>query len=322
LFVRKREVWIMESRTLSFTTPAGEELNIPYFEERGVADGPTLTLLGGIHGCEYTSQLAVRRFMTQVNGKLKCGRVRAAPTLNLESFYERAPFVCPSDGLNLNRCFPGEKDSTSYAKRLAFFVTERLIKGSDYLIDPHAGDLFEDLHPFSLYEASPVQEKAKALALLYGLPYCVRQQESSKAVDGSTSSTASALSIPSITAESGRLGIVEEEAVRLHLDGLVGVALGLEMLDALDHPPSSTKEVCFLDGFTWIYGRDRGWWTPAVCVGQKIVEGEVIGNVTDLMGEPIYEVRSPSEGVVLFLTSSPAIKEKGLLMGIGKSKAL
>jgi hypothetical protein len=33
-------------------------------------------------------------------------------------------------------------------------------------------------------------------------------------------------------------------------------------------------------------------------------------------------VRSPSDGVVLFLTSSPAIKEEGLLMGVGKSKAL
>jgi hypothetical protein len=37
----------------------------------------------------------------------------------------------------------------------------------------------------------------------------------------------------------------------------------------------------------------------------------------DLLGNPLSEVQSPAEGVVLFTVTSPAIKQGGLLLGVG-----
>jgi hypothetical protein len=37
----------------------------------------------------------------------------------------------------------------------------------------------------------------------------------------------------------------------------------------------------------------------------------------DLLGNPLAEIKSPADGVVLFTVTSPAIKNEGLLLGIG-----
>ena len=76
--------------------------------------------------------------------------------------------MVPLDGNNLNRSFPGDPRGSA-AERIAAAVTEELIKGSDYVIDLHAGDLPEALEPFVFYDASPVERQARELALAYGL---------------------------------------------------------------------------------------------------------------------------------------------------------
>jgi len=111
-------------------------------------------------------------------------RAALAPLINLPAFWARTPFVVPLDGKNLNRSFPGDADGTA-AERIAAAVTDRLIKGSDYVIDLHAGDLPEALEPFVFYDASPVEERARELALAYGLGHMVRQSSDGRTVTGS-----------------------------------------------------------------------------------------------------------------------------------------
>src|SRR6185436_19403048 len=89
---------------------AGEEH--PLFDARGDTDGPTLCLLAGIHGCEYSSIAAVIRVMTELDTTKLAGRIVALPVASLLSFEQRSPFVVPADGKNLNRSFPGSFDGT------------------------------------------------------------------------------------------------------------------------------------------------------------------------------------------------------------------
>ena len=44
---------------------------------------------------------------------------------------------------------------------------------------------------------------------------------------------------------------------------------------------------------------------------------EVVGDLTDLVGEPLAAITAPVGGVVLFTVTSPAIKKDGLLLAIG-----
>jgi predicted deacylase len=55
----------------------------------------------------------------------------------------------------------------------------------------------------------------------------------------------------------------------------------------------------------------------AVRVEQVVTAGEAVGEMVDLLGEPLERIIAPVGGVVLFLVTSPAIKKDGLLLAIG-----
>lgn len=295
-------------------------LPVPVIELTGREDGPLLTVLAGVHGCEYASMAAVRRWARGLAGRELRGRVRAVPVLNLPAFEARSPFVVPEDGKNLNRCFPGNAAGT-LADRLAHDTFTQLISVSDALIDTHCGDLVEALQPFSLYEAGPAEDRARGLAAAYGLPYVIRQEPGpDRAVAGTTSSAAAAVGIPAITAEAGGCGLVEEHAVRMHLAGLDGVLRMLGMTDGGPQGEPGGREPARLGRFLWLRSRQAGWWEPAVQPGDTVASGQVIGTVTTLDGARVLEtVTAPTDCVVMFLTSSPAVAGDGLLIGLGAS---
>jgi uncharacterized protein len=296
-------------------------LSVPLIELAGSGDGPLLTVLAGVHGCEYASIAAVRRWAGEAGRRELRGRVRAVPVLNTTAFAARSPFVVPEDGKNLNRCFPGRPDGT-LADRLAYDAFRLLIAGSDAVVDAHCGDLVEALYPFTLYDAGPAEDKARALAVAYCLPYALRQEPGpQRAVAGSTSAAAAEAGIPAIIAEAGGCGLVEEAAVRLHVAGLNGVLRLLGMADdspGLASTADSSAEPEFLDRSVWLHSSQEGWWEPTVRPGDRVAAGQSLGTIGTLDGGELLEtITAPAGAVVMFLTSSPAIARDGLLLGLG-----
>jgi uncharacterized protein len=293
-------------------------LDVPLIEVTGSADGPLLTVVSGVHGCEYASMDGVRRWARGLGKRDVRGRIRAVPVLNMTAFAARTPFVVPEDGKNLNRCFPGDPAGT-LADRLAYDTFTKLISGSDALIDAHCGDMVEALQPFALYEAGPAEDSARELATAYGLPYVIRQVAGpDRAVAGTTSSAAAEAGIPAITAEAGGCGLVEEHAVQMHVAGLDGVLQLLGMADRPADVPMAAPS--YLGRFLWLRCQDAGWWQPSVRAGDAVTEGQVIGTVSTLDGAlELESITAPAAGVVIFLTSSPAVAADGLLLGLGAS---
>jgi predicted deacylase len=292
-------------------------LEVPLVEATGSADGPVLTVIAGVHGCEYASMAGVRRWLRDLEGQELRGRVRAVPVLNVTAFAARSPFVVPEDGKNLNRCFPGNPDGT-LAERLAYDAFSQLISGSDAYIDAHCGDMVEALQPFALYEAGPAEARARDLATAYGLPYVIRQEKGpDQAVSGTSSGAAAEAGIAGITAEAGGCGLVEEHAVALHVAGLHAVLSVLGMTgDRVGREPAEPPT--YLGRFLWVRCRQAGWWQPVVAAGDALTEGQVIGTVSTLDGAEVLEtVTAPADSVVIFLTSSPAVADDGLLIGLG-----
>jgi uncharacterized protein len=288
-------------------------LTIPSVNFIGEAgDGPLLTVIAGVHGTEYTSMAAARELIAELRPEELSGCVTVAPVVNLPAFWARTPFVVPFDGKNLNRSFPGDADGTA-AERIAHAVTRFLIEGSDYLIDLHAGDLPEALEPFTLYDASPVERQARELALSYGLGHMVRQSRDGRTVAGTTSAAAADLGIPSFTAEAGGCGILARDAVEAHLRGLRNVLRHLGMLPG--------EAVVFgrpveHDGWIWMRTPDAGWWQPTVETGTYVAAGDLLGTVSPLIDGPATRITAPAAGVPLFITSSPAVRADGLLLGL------
>ncbi|HEY2443001.1 MAG TPA: succinylglutamate desuccinylase/aspartoacylase family protein [Streptosporangiaceae bacterium] len=292
-------------------------LDVPVVEVTGALDGPTLTVIAGVHGCEYAPMAAVRRWTAELKPDRLRGRVRAVPVLNLPAFEARSPFVVPQDGKNLNRCFPGDSAGT-LAERLAHATFTQLIEGSDAVVDAHAGDLPEALEPFAFYDAGPAEARARELAVGYGFRYVIRQQPGpGQTVAGSTSAAAAAIGVPAVIAEAGGYGLLDDAAVELHVRGLYRVLDLLGMARGGAYWEDDRLPV-YLDRFIWVRCGQAGWWQPRARVGDQVTEGELIGSVTSIDGATVLEeVHAPADGVLLFLTSSPAVGDDGLLLGLG-----
>jgi uncharacterized protein len=304
---------VIELGVLRFDAPVLGGLELHCLTARGSRDGPRLCLLAGVHGAEYSPMAAARQTVRELDTRELSGTVTCVPVVNPTAFRARAAFVVPEDGKNLNRCFPGRSDG-SFAEVLAHHVFTELIAGSDYLVDLHGGDLPEALEPFALYDESPVEETAHAMAIAFGFPYVVRQVSGEGPIAGTTSASAAAAGIPAITAEAGGCGLLEADAVELHVRGLRNVFRRLGMLPGEPEAPPPQWTV---GRFVWLRASAGGWWEASVHAGERLDAGARTGMILDPYGDPVEEVVTPEDGVVLFVTTSPAVDDGGLLLGLG-----
>jgi predicted deacylase len=295
---------LLQGTTWPVTTVTGHE------------PGPVVFINAGVHGGEYPAVETVIRLGKSLNAAALRGTVVLMPVLNLPAFWKRSMFVCPEDGLNPNRVFPGKPDGT-YSEQLVYALTTEFIARADAYIDLHGGDIPEDLVPFSLCRGGtdPVNERSKELAGVFGLPYLLTVNRPIQPGRGGSSFTAAAeRGVPGFIAEAGGVGQLQQDAVQLLTDGVLRVLAHLEML------PTSAPAVpppTLLTAFEWLYCTHAGMFYPTVAVNDTVEQGQEVGTIGSLFGETLETISSPVNGRVLFLTINPAVLEKGLLMGIG-----
>jgi uncharacterized protein len=301
-------------RLIGFSAPALRELRWAVFEATGSRDGPRLCLLAGIHGCEYPAIAAVVRFMRELDASTLSGSIVAVPVVSPTSYAARSPFVVPEDGRNLNRSFPGDPNG-SFSQVLAHHVFTEFISPSDLLIDLHGGDMVETLEPFVLYDDSPQRHAADVLARAFGFRYVVC--DTTDTLGGTTSAAAAAAGIAAITAEAGGCGLLEQADVDRHIRGLASALRAIGMLGGEPDPPPADQQM--VERFVWLRCGSAGWWQAKVEAGAVVAAGDRLGAVLDPFGDELETVTAPEPGVVLFLTTSPAVARDGLLLGLGGS---
>ena len=202
---------MIERRLHRFDNPALADVEFPIVEVQGVADGPTLCLLAGVHGCEYSSIQAVRSLVRELDPSELSGRVLALAFVNPASFVQRSPFVSPQDAKNPNRTFPGDREG-SFTEALTYHVFHELIEPSDYLIDLHGGDMVEALHPFVLFDESEVDATARRMAAAFGFENLIQVPRAER-IEGTSIAAAGDAGVPGVVAEAGGRGLLEQAAV-------------------------------------------------------------------------------------------------------------
>jgi hypothetical protein len=298
-------------RVVTSANPTLDGLQWPVFEATGAHDGPRLLLMAGIHGCEYPAIAAVRSFMRRLDTTALSGSILAVPIASPTTFTSRSAFVVPEDGKNLNRCFPGDADG-SFTEALADHIFTEFISPVDLVIDLHGGDLFEALEPFAIYDDSPHRETADRMATAFGFPYVICDESGDLA--GMTSAAAAAAGKPAIIAEAGGCGLLEAQAVRLHLTGLANALRAVGMLAG--EPRRLIADQWAARDFRWLRCAGAGWWQAEVSVGQTVAAGDRLGAVLDPFGDELEVIEAPLDGAVAFLTTSPAVADDGLLLAI------
>lgn len=289
----------------------GTTTELPVFLINGSVDGPTLVVTGGVHGAEYASiEAALRLGRTLEPDKLH-GRVIIVPVLDMPAFKARAIYVCPIDGKNPNRFFPGNPHGTA-SEQLDDWLVQNVMKQGNYYVDLHGGDMNEALVPFTLFQkfGNPTLDKTSLeMAKVFGIRYLVSSE-----VKGSTTSAAAMLGIPGILAESGGQGVWREEHITAHTNGLNRLMRHLTMIDGPEPEPMPTQ---VMDKFIWLRSEHDGYWYSEVEVGVSVRKGQSVGRVADFEGRTLQTVAAPLDGKVLFLVSSLAMNNGDPLLAIG-----
>lgn len=289
----------------------GQPYKLPMWLIHGDAAGPTLIVTGGVHGAEYASVAAALELGQSLDPKGLRGRVIVVPVVNLPGFAARSIYVCPLDGKNPNRVFPGDAGGTA-SEQLADWVFRNVISQADYYVDMHGGDLIEDLIPFTIFFRSG-SEKVDATSLdmakVFGIPYLVCSVN-----PGSTIAAASNAGIPAILTESGAQGIWTPEQVADHRNGLQRLMLHLKMIPGETPEPVPST---LLEQFVWLRSEHEGFWYPKVAAGEIVHAGQELGYIKDWEGNILQTALTPNPGTVLFIVSSLAIQENDPLFAVG-----
>lgn len=265
----------------------------------GERPGPTLALLGGIHGDELEGPLAIRRLIDGLSGQEFCGEIRWAAPAHPPAWRVQSR-ESPIDGQNLARVFPGAKDGTT-TERIAALLTRDLIGGADLLIDLHsAGENF-DMPLLAGYVAddSNLAVQAGAAAHSFNAPITWKHPYSG---EGRSLSAATMLGVPSLYVEGRGGGQIRKSDLDRYVSGLYAVLEHLEMIPHRDRTPEPTR-VVHGDGNTdgGITCVHSGYSVTAVEVGDSVREGELLAEIWSESGKLLSEVRAPRDGVVMLL---------------------
>lgn len=289
----------------------GHTTELPVVLINGIEAGPTLVVTGGIHGAEYASiEAALRLGQTLQPDQLR-GRVIIVPVVDMPAFKARSIYICPIDGRNPNRFFPGNPNGSA-VEQLDDWLVQNVMKQGNYYVDLHGGDLNEALVPFTLFQKfgnKELDNKSLEMAKVFGIRYLVSSE-----VKGSTTSAAAMLGIPGILAESGGQGVWREEHIAAHTNGMNRLMRHLGMIQGPAPEPLPTQ---VMDQFVWLRSEHDGYYYPKVQVGDTVRKGQDLGRVADFKGNTLQPITAPLDGIVLFLVSSLAMNNGDPLLAIG-----
>jgi|SRR5437867_1429478 len=313
-----------QAATGFIAVPAGVDsgTRIPITIVRGAQAGPTLALIAGTHGSEVAPVVALERVRAALDPARLRGTVLIVHVANMPSFLGRTIYYSPVDGKNLNRVYPGKADGT-VSERIAFAITRDIIEAADYLVDMHAGDGNESLRPYTYW--SPLGLNARAdsiareMALAWGNDHIVidtmRPRDRNASVY--TQNTAQIRGKPSLTTETGYLGVPVEEMVQRNVDGVFRLLRYLRMLPG---DVELVRSPLFFERTEVLRSPATGVWHAKVERGQSVQKGTVVGILTDFFGVTQAEIRAPFGGIMLYVVGTPAMSQGEPLGMIGEPR--
>ncbi|MEL6869697.1 MAG: succinylglutamate desuccinylase/aspartoacylase family protein [Pseudomonadota bacterium] len=311
------------SRTdLRINIPAGRSdpaTFIPVTVLAGAKPGPTVLLVAGVHGFEFTSVLAAEQLATSIAPSALSGNLILVRVAHIPAFEARVPYVNPFDRKNLNRSFPGAADG-SQTERIAHALSTKLIAEADFVIDAHSGDGAEWLASFVGVFGGPLASdypKALGVAHAIGLPNIVRySMHTQQQVDSRRSLNRQAVAegLPTVIVEIGENGQRDPANVRMMVDGIRSALAFLSMLPAT--PPSATGTPAYFEGTTSVPVEHSGLWHPATAHGRMVTKGETLGELRDYSGALVETVVAPVSGFALYGLAGPPVRAGESVMTI------
>jgi predicted deacylase len=279
------------------TLPDGSPLRLHALVAAGREQGPLVLVLAGIHGDEYEGVLAIPEIMRRLEPSAMKGTVVAVPVCNVPAF-ATATRSSPVDGLNMARVFPGHPGGT-ITQRIAYWLGERIMQHAALIIDLHSAGVAYNLPMLIGYYRpdNAVGRRAEEVGLNFGADVAWAHLD---IAPGRTMSFAAEHDIPGVYTEAPGGGRVRPEDLDTFVNGVLN---SLQVMGVLADRPRAKSPTHRLVGSGdldhIIAANHSGLFVSHVRLLDDVRAGDVLGEVRDITGETLEEVRSPASAVVI-----------------------
>jgi uncharacterized protein len=293
----------------------GTPISLPLVIVTGSDDGPVVWIQALAHGDEFGGARALQEVVADLDPDTLRGTVVAVLAANPPAF-RALQRVDPNfdDRLDLGESFPGNPNGF-LTERIAAALRKAVQGSADYFLDLHTGgDRFVEL-PFILYslDAAIPTERYDDLARGFGIPHLWRDATHIFPTDAMATFNASG--IPSFLVEVGGGQPIDPAHVRLQADA---VRSFLRKVGALPGRPAAAKTYTVISGYQPVTNTRGGFFSAVVKPGDRIKEGDVLGTISDLYGDPVETIRAPAGAqIVLGVITYPAWPTGGWLLEVG-----
>lgn len=288
--------------------PTGSWLSLPLHVICGVRPGPRLWLTATIHGEELNGLEIIRRVLEQVDARDFAGILIAAPVMNVLGFMNQTRRL--PDGSDLNRAFPGSSDG-SLAQRLAHFFMTEVVSQCGYGIDLHSG-ANNRLNPPQI-RADLSDPETRRLSMAFGAPI----QMDVAATKGSLRAAAAEAGNRVLLFEGGEPLRHNEDSLSSGTAGVLRVLRALKMLpEAAPLPPQPSSKMA-VDS-QWVKAPRCGILRLKAGVLDEVCKSDVLGVVSDALGENPEEIVAPFDGIVVGVTLNPFVAKHGGVLHLAK----
>ena len=268
----------------------------------GRGDGPTLSVVGGVHGDEFEGVAACLALADELADAPFRGRLRLVPVAH-EAAHVASLRSSPIDGRNLARTFPGDPAGEP-TERLAAALREHVIVGSDVFIDLHSAGTAYAMPLLVGWgdDGCAACSRSAAAAEAFAAP--VLWRHAGPLPPGRTLSAAHDADIASIYAEASGGGTVTRPEAAMYAAGVrrVMASLGMLELDPADAPPDEPPLRLVGEGDLDVPATVApfdGLCETLVGPLDRVTTGQVVAIVTDPLTGERAEVPSLGEGLVV-----------------------
>lgn len=280
----------------SFT---GVGIHLPLMVWRGLEDGPVLAITAAVHGDEINGTGAIRKLIQEPPFELKRGALILAPVMNTMGFERHSRYT--PDRRDLNRTFPGSKKG-SLTGRLANLIMKEIVKRSDFIVDLHTAAVRRTNFPNVRADMS--NPDCERLAKAFGAEVIVNNA----GPDGSFRREACKAGCPTIILEAGEALKVESAVQDMTQRGLTHIMAELDMIDITDDLRAATSpHQMIVQSSSWVRASYGGFLKFHVAPGDTVQKDQPLATNTGLLGKELEMIISPHYGIVLGMTTMPAV---------------
>ena len=274
----------------------------------GSRPGPTMFVSAAVHGDEVIGVEIARRLMNANVLDTLCGTLMILPIVNTFGFLNHSRYL--PDRRDLNRLFPGSPKGSLGARLAHIFINEIAVR-ADFGIDLHSAAIHRTNLP--QIRVSPSKPETILLAEAFGAPVVL----TAPLRPGSMREAAQHVNVDMLLFEAGEALRFDELAIRAGVSGILRVMRKLEM--APTKTVAEAKVIPTRAKFSsWMRAPYGGFLRTVKNTGEMVKKGDVLGIISDPLGEVEHPVLASLSGLIIGRTNLPVVNEGDGLFHVAK----